>query len=432
MSPLTNRKGGRIEGGMRVFLAVLAAGAVLGAAVEARAQDVPEYVTYSGFLKDNGVPVDGTVNLVFTIYDASSGGISLWTETRNGVTATEGVFTVILGEATTLPATVFDGSRLWLEVSVDGQTMSPRMDLNTVAYAFKAQQCVDSSTVGGYAPTDFAMATHDHDTRYYTQSQLSTSGQSQVDWGNLANVPAGLADGDQDTTYSAGTGLSLAGTVFSADTGYLQRRVSQSCNAGSSIRVINADGTVTCETDDGNAYSAGTGLNLAGFTFSADTNYLQRRVSGTCGAGSSIRVINPDGTVTCETDDGSAYTAGAGLALSGNTFSIGDGGIKRVYGYTTTSGQTVSQTLLSEGSVIVIDLSLDGGTKYSYRCQRHSGNASSCMELPSGSSTWNIWGAGTMTYFSQATFVIEGTSASNIRLRRTANGFISHQFMGYQ
>jgi len=55
-----------------------------------------------------------------------------------------------------------------------------------------------------------------------------------------------------------------------------------SCAAGSSIRVINADGTVTCETDNDTTY-----------------NYPP----DSCAAGSSIRVINADGTVVCETDD---------------------------------------------------------------------------------------------------------------------------------
>ncbi|MCI0634500.1 MAG: hypothetical protein L0206_11385, partial [Actinobacteria bacterium] len=70
------------------------------------------------------------------------------------------------------------------------------------------------------------------------------------DWNDLSNVPAGFADGiDDDTTYTAGAGLSLAGTAFSADTAYLQRRVATGCAAGSSVREIAGDGAVTCEDD---------------------------------------------------------------------------------------------------------------------------------------------------------------------------------------
>jgi hypothetical protein len=81
-------------------------------------------------------------------------------------------------------------------------------------------------------------------------------------------------DTDTDTTYSAGTGLTLSGTTFSANTSVLQSRVSGSCTAGNSIRQINADGTVICEpdtdTDTNTTYSAGSGLDLSGTTFLVD------------------------------------------------------------------------------------------------------------------------------------------------------------------
>lgn len=56
------------------------------------------------------------------------------------------------------------------------------------------------------------------------------------------------------TAVNAGTGLTGGATsgaaTLSADTTYLQRRVSSSCIVGSSIRAINADGTVECQTDN--------------------------------------------------------------------------------------------------------------------------------------------------------------------------------------
>ncbi len=137
---------------------------------------------------------------------------------------------------------------------------------------------------------------------------------------------------DDNTTYSAGNGLSLSGTTFSINTAQTQARVTGTCAAGSSIRVINSDGTVACETDDNTdtntTYSAGNGLTLTGTTFSINTSQTQARVTGTCAAGSSIRAIAANGAVTCETDTdtdtdtNTTYSAGSGLSLSGTTFSV--------------------------------------------------------------------------------------------------------------
>lgn len=54
----------------------------------------------------------------------------------------------------------------------------------------------------------------------------------------------------------------------------------------------------------------------------------QNRVSGTCPAGSSIRTILSDGTVTCENDDaGSAYVGAAPITVTAQSIGLASGGI---------------------------------------------------------------------------------------------------------
>lgn len=77
----------------------------------------------------------------------------------------------------------------------------------------------------------------------------------------------------------------------------------------------------------GGSVSAGAGLSLVGSVMSVDFTATQQRVTNTCAAGSSIRVIAADGTVTCETDDGGAgdiegVTAGRGIAGGGTSGTV--------------------------------------------------------------------------------------------------------------
>ena len=72
------------------------------------------------------------------------------------------------------------------------------------------------------------------------------SPDNPVDWTRLKGVPAGIADGVDD----AGAG--------EPDPSVVQTRVGGNCTVGSSIRQINEDGTVECETDDVDGGDAAT------------------------------------------------------------------------------------------------------------------------------------------------------------------------------
>lgn len=162
--------------------------------------EVPQLINYQGNLTDiDGNPVpNGSYQITFTIYDTPTGNPGIWNSGSQAVSVANGVFTYQLGTVNVLPDDLFTDTTRWLgiRVGIDPE-MTPRIKLTSQPYAYHALRSDSALTadnadnLGGETPA------------FYN------------DWNNLVNVPTGLDDGDDNTTYTAGSGLQLAGTVFS-------------------------------------------------------------------------------------------------------------------------------------------------------------------------------------------------------------------------
>lgn len=139
---------------------------------------------------------------------------------------------------------------------------------------------------------------------------LDINGDGNVDTVD-ATIIARHLSGFQGASLTAGLALG-SGTRNSAAA--VQSFLAIGCNM--------TGGTVT-------SIIAGTGLTggtiTTSGTIAADTNYLQRRVSSACAAGSFIRTIEADGSVTCGIDGVGDFADFFALMPGDNVFPVSPG-----------------------------------------------------------------------------------------------------------
>ncbi len=92
--------------------------------------------TYQGELNESGNPANGSYNVDFALWDALSGGSQVGSTIQfNSLPVTDGLITVELNYG----ASVFDGSQLWLEITVDGDELIPRQPLTGSPYSIQTR-----------------------------------------------------------------------------------------------------------------------------------------------------------------------------------------------------------------------------------------------------------------------------------------------------
>lgn len=154
----------------------------------------PKMISYQGLLTDStGSPLDTTVSIVFTIYDALSAGNVKWSETHPSVIVSEGLFDIILGAVVPIQDTVFNQPNRFLGVTVGGYPeMFPRTQLVSVSYAHRVNT-VDGAS-GGTVLGDVSI-----------QSDLTVSG----------NVGVGTATPGEKLEVDGAIKFSVDGSVIS-------------------------------------------------------------------------------------------------------------------------------------------------------------------------------------------------------------------------
>lgn len=113
---------------------------------------IPWQINYQGYLTDTaGDPINGNLSMTFRILD---GGSPQWSESLT-VSVEDGLFNVVLGTTTPIPASVFaSGEARWLELVVEGETLSPVTEITAVAYAYSAENAfkIQNKPVSSWAP----------------------------------------------------------------------------------------------------------------------------------------------------------------------------------------------------------------------------------------------------------------------------------------
>lgn len=114
-------------------------------AIQAATAEVPNTLSYQGYLEDNGAPVNGQKNLTFKIYSSETGGNIVWQNTLNTVNIDNGVFSVTLSDGSPSLGSVAFNRPYWITVTVDGIELG-RVPLTSTPYSLRAKIADDIVT----------------------------------------------------------------------------------------------------------------------------------------------------------------------------------------------------------------------------------------------------------------------------------------------
>ncbi|MFC2100889.1 beta strand repeat-containing protein [Bacteroidota bacterium] len=328
-------------------------------------QEIPLKISYQGKLLENNLPVNSTVNIVFTI--------GSWSEAHTGVQVSDGLYSVVLGETNPIPTSLFDNSSsATLEIIVSGTTLTPNTNIQSVPYAFKAQKAVNAEKIAGNPVSgtpntnDFLKwngtswipsIDYDNQTLSLTGNVLSISSGNSVTFPtDMDNQTLSISGNNLSITngntialpgYNSGAGISISGNTIT-NTGDLSsvNEIQDLSITGLNLSISNGTG-VTLPDDDQT-------LSIAGHLLSIDNgNSVTIPDDQTLNLTGNLLSIANGNSVTLPT--GSTYTAGTGIDITSNTISnTGDLSATNEFQTLSYNSSTDVLTILPSGNSVAL------------------------------------------------------------------------------
>jgi hypothetical protein len=129
----------------------IATGLMIAVAINLWAQ-APEMFRYQGRLVDGTNLVNATLPMSFKLYDAQSSGTLVY-EDSNSVLVVDGLYSTFIGDDTVLGSltNAMTNAMVYLELTVSGETLSPRERLVSVPYSLSISETGLSSATNRIA-----------------------------------------------------------------------------------------------------------------------------------------------------------------------------------------------------------------------------------------------------------------------------------------
>ncbi|HLP33290.1 MAG TPA: tail fiber domain-containing protein [Bacteroidia bacterium] len=232
----------------------------------------PDRMSYQAVLRDagNNLLTNKSVSMRISVLQGNAFGSAVYVETHSVSTNANGLVTVEIGSGTPLTGTFasinWANGPYFIKTETDpnagtNYSISGTSQLLSVPYALSAKKAESVSNVKLDDLTDVSAA--------------SPSANQVLSWNGSAWSPVTLSGGSG--SYFAGTGLTLNGTTFSAQTTTALWNANQLQGRGLSTatpsngQFLQWNGSVwaPATVSTGSNYTAGTGLDLSGNTFSA-------------------------------------------------------------------------------------------------------------------------------------------------------------------